>query len=1098
MLRLIYGCPGGGKSRYMAEQIAARQRAGAKVILLVPERFSLGAERQICALCGQYTMNVEVLSFKRLCNRVFREYGGLCYHYADKGGQLLMMHRALGECRGELEQLGALTLSDKNTVAAIHQSMISFKRGGVDWHTLEELADDPQFEASNKLKSKLRDHARIGRTYDRLLQEGYDDPEEDLTRLCTILDQHPFFADKEVFVDATTAFSAREFGVLERVLAQGAPLTVTLPMRVKEERAFFEKIRYCKEKLCELARKYNRPVVDDPVVLEEPYLKTGEDLRHLEKQLFTEVPTPFSGKAEKIVLEQCTTAYEECKRIAARILKDVQEAGGRYRDHAVAVRNMEQYKGLLEGVFDANGIPYVSAAPVKLAQRGASKTVLTVLRLYTGRFRFEQLLEYLKSGYCPLAEQECFLLEDYAVLWHIEGMRWVKDAPFTMNPDGHTALRTEQTALKLQQLNQLKQRLAQPFKPLFAGLDAAKSATDYARALYEFLLAIGIKEQLKAQALQAQEQERGQEAQLFAVTFRELCGVLDQLVSVYASSPMKAEEFLWALETLLQERTIGTLPAGQDRVLVSDVFNLKPTGVRCLYVAGMNEGVFPAAPSQGGLFSNADLEALSQAGVELAKDAFRQVLDEQYLAYCALTLPYGFLYISCHQKNLRGSTCRPSEIFEELDGIFKARKEEEHDLLYGRSICLERAVREGADEESAALRAYFEEESRTLFENLKNAPLIAASDAISPRQCERLYGTDALKISKSRLETFINCPFSYTCSYVLGLKEKQGEYTGANEIGTLFHSVFEELVQGTKNDGIPFGSLTDVQIEARVTDIVKNLSKGMLDGEEDEDRIFAQLMRRVKNAAVVFSKNLRDEFEESAFEPAFCELQFGAGREGEGKLTLAPVRAEGEHPVVINGIADRVDVYKSEDKIYLRVVDYKTGKELFRPEKVQRGLNLQMLLYLRALRDCRDERFLAQLGAGEHDQLLPAGIQYYLAGHPGLSLEKKMTGEEIRRAIGAGITRSGWLIDDQEVLDAMGKIGAGDLKGKDPYVTDISALNDRLDTLDDILSDIAGQIKEGSALATPDGVSAGDVGCKYCKMRPVCRKNAENKENEEE
>ena len=95
MLHLIYGCPGSGKSRLLSKMIASRLRAGADVIYLVPERFSVLAEEEVTAVCrGLNLMNLDVLSFKRLCNRAFREYGGICYNYAGRGGQILIMLRA--------------------------------------------------------------------------------------------------------------------------------------------------------------------------------------------------------------------------------------------------------------------------------------------------------------------------------------------------------------------------------------------------------------------------------------------------------------------------------------------------------------------------------------------------------------------------------------------------------------------------------------------------------------------------------------------------------------------------------------------------------------------------------------------------------------------------------------------------------------------------------------------------------------------------------------------------------------------------------------------------------------------------------------------
>ena len=46
---------------------------------------------------------------------------------------------------------------------------------------------------------------------------------------------------------------------------------------------------------------------------------------------------------------------------------------------------------------------------------------------------------------------------------------------------------------------------------------------------------------------------------------------------------------------------------------------------------------------------------------------------------------------------------------------------------------------------------------------------------------------------------------------------------------------------------------------------------------------------------------------------------------------------------------DRVDGWEKDDKLYLRVVDYKSGKKKFDLANVKMGLDIQMLLYLFAL-----------------------------------------------------------------------------------------------------------------------------------------------------
>ena len=45
-----------------------------------------------------------------------------------------------------------------------------------------------------------------------------------------------------------------------------------------------------------------------------------------------------------------------------------------------------------------------------------------------------------------------------------------------------------------------------------------------------------------------------------------------------------------------------------------------------------------------------------------------------------------------------------------------------------------------------------------------------------------------------------------------------------------------------------------------------------------------------------------------------------------------------------HGFADRADIWRSGDSVYVRVIDYKTGRKSFDFSHVFYGLGLQMLL----------------------------------------------------------------------------------------------------------------------------------------------------------
>ena len=78
MVGFIYGRRGTGKSEFVYSRMEEAAKAG-KVYLLVPDREAVMAESRVAELSG--AGNMDVITFGRLCNYIFRAFGGLCADY---------------------------------------------------------------------------------------------------------------------------------------------------------------------------------------------------------------------------------------------------------------------------------------------------------------------------------------------------------------------------------------------------------------------------------------------------------------------------------------------------------------------------------------------------------------------------------------------------------------------------------------------------------------------------------------------------------------------------------------------------------------------------------------------------------------------------------------------------------------------------------------------------------------------------------------------------------------------------------------------------------------------------------------------------------
>lgn len=104
-LRIIYGRAGTGKSTFCLNEI--KNVSNQKVYIITPEQFSYSMEKRLLKNSERkVTLNAEVLSFKRLADRIFTEVGGANDVVISKSGQAMIIYSILQEQKEELKFLG--------------------------------------------------------------------------------------------------------------------------------------------------------------------------------------------------------------------------------------------------------------------------------------------------------------------------------------------------------------------------------------------------------------------------------------------------------------------------------------------------------------------------------------------------------------------------------------------------------------------------------------------------------------------------------------------------------------------------------------------------------------------------------------------------------------------------------------------------------------------------------------------------------------------------------------------------------------------------------------------------------------------------------
>ena len=233
---------------------------------------------------------------------------------------------------------------------------------------------------------------------------------------------------------------------------------------------------------------------------------------------------------------------------------------------------------------------------------------------------------------------------------------------------------------------------------------------------------------------------------------------------------------------------------------------------------------------------------------------------------------------------------------------------------------------------------------------------------------------------------------------------------------------------------------------------------------------------------------LCDEFKSSGFTPRYFELTLSTSRPDLPEP--AKFKAEDGSDVYVFGTIDRVDTCRINDELYVRVVDYKTGKKDFSPSDIEKGKNLQMFLYLKSVVDTQNREFLTDLGAVPGKKPIPAGV-IYVKTEVGDITVNTPDGAVVSKAIDDAQKRKGMILAEPEVLNATGAkyspvriVKSGAIHGSDlskAYTRE--GWDEKMQTVSDVVTNIASSIKKGIISAPESGCDA----CTWCKFKPLCR-----------
>ena len=1090
-LKIIYGKSGSGKSTYIFNEIADKiqNKTSRKIYIITPEQFSFTAEKKLLeSVKTSAVISAEVLTFNRMAYRVMKEIGNAKTKNLSSTGKSMLIYNILSESKKDLKFIG----KSSENVDLICTQITEFKKHGITVENLKSAMDNTK---SDYLKAKIKDMLNIYEKYTDEISKDYIDENDSLTILAENLDFTNEFDNTDIYIDEFVGFTHQEYEILRKLLTKANEVNITvctddINLTSNPDTDVFYANKLTLDKIYYVARQENVKI-DKPVFLENSYRFKNYELKHLEENIYSFPYTKYDKTVENIELFLAKNQYSEIEYVAENIVKLVRDKNYRYKEIAVITKDLSGYASLCKAIFNKYNIPVFIDEKKDLSQNVLVKYILSVINIFARNWSQESVMEYLKTNLVEdIDDSDICILENYALRWGIKNSKWY-------NGDWNFYDETDEEQEKILHI---REKLVEPLLKFKKELSNQKDITSITKTLYQFIIDNHIDVAMEKKINELEDLGEIEKAKEYETSFGLIVDILDEIVSILGDKKVSFDKYADILKIGLGSTGLGRIPGTQDQVVVGDVDRSRSHKVRAVFVIGLNDGMFPSVNKNEGFFNDNDREQMKDIGAELAKGTIEKLYDDNFNIYKAFSTAEEKIYLSYSSSDLEGKSLRPSVLINRLKKIFPNLTEtsdviEKNSEVITKMSTFEellnqlRDFRDGKEIDSIwfdLYNYYFNStEWKDKLENsLKALNFSIETDKIDKDIVEKLYG-DTLKTSVSRLEQYKSCPFSYYLKYGLNLSEREEFKIQALDTGNFMHDVIDSFFGKLEERNIKVKELEKEELEEIVQEIIEEklqLKRNYIFTSIPKYRVLANRLRKVIQKSIEY---IVDSLKCSDFEVMGHEMEFKDGREFPAiKITL-----ENGKKVEITGKIDRIDIAKTPDGNYIRIIDYKSSTKDINLNEVVAGLQLQLLTYLDAVCEIED--------------VMPAGVLYFNLIDPSIKASSKIDEEKLQEEIKKQFKMKGLILADVDIVKKMDKkLEKGNSNVIPAYIDKDGNLANKSSTItraqfenlqkytNKMIKQISNAILSGNIDVKPYyKIKQGKTPCEYCKYRSICNFN---------
>lgn len=1132
-LQFVFGNSGSGKSDYLYEYILGEAVAhpDKNYLILVPEQFTMQTQRELVNRQKNHAiMNVDVLSFARLAYRVFDELGKQDLVILEETGKNLVLRKVAELKKQDLKVLGG-NMNKMGYVGEVKSLISEMTQYNISPEALEQFLDAE--EVGEALRLKMQDILVMYRGFRDYIEGKYITAEEVLTLLCEVAGESALLRDSVIVFDEFTGFTPIQNRLMRELFPLAEQILVSVTMDIREDfyhsrgvHELFAMSKKTVDVLQKLAGELAIPILD-PVILEpgeKKRYKNAPALFFMEQNLFRPTYRKWKDEVDGIRIAGLKDPREELSFVAREITRLIRNQGYSYKDMAVVTGDVPHYANYVPEIFEQYGIPYFIDQTRNILFHPFIEFIRATLEVVEYDFSYQSIFRFLRSGLAVpvsveseeekvwLTEADIDCLENYVLARGIRGKkRWSEPWTFVLSKNSKEET-SDQLQRQMQHLNQMREGIVEVFMPLFEAFHGKEyTVADQTYALYQFIRRLYVEEQLKARELKFAETNPAKSKE-YAQIYKIVMDLLDKVTSLLGDEQITIREYGDILDAGFEAAKVGIIPPGNDRVTVGDIERTRLNHIKILFFVGVNDGIVPKNGNTGSIISQFEREKMAEHHLELAPGAREKVFIQKFYLYLNMTKPSDGLYVTFSKVNSDGKALRRSYLIGTLLQMFPELKLEEIEELSAEEDVLtpENGIQfflEGIEQQKEPVKESqgqgFTEKERELWNALTNwylsqegyeeeiRRLLAASykvhidEPIGKAVTQALYGT-TLENSVTRLERFAACAFAHYMDYGLHLKERELLQFASVDMGNIYHDALEYFAKRVNESEYTWFNLPEEirseWIEASMEDAIA----GCKNGGAFEDAKNRYLLARMRQTIRRTVWAMTTQIQKGKFVPSDFEVGFSRADD----LSAIQFTLSDEEKMRLQGRIDRVDTYETEDKVYVKIIDYKSGNTSFSLLNLYHGLQLQLVVYMNTALE-----LVAKRHPGKETE--PAGIFYYHIDDPMVEGNGTESEEEIRHSVLEKLKLNGLVNDEEEVYRAMDMDFAGSSEvipvalksdgslkatSKTASVSDFGTMSEYVNRT---ITEAGRRILDGDVSVSPYELS-NRTGCDYCPYHTVC------------